>query len=200
MTFTQCRRKGLFPVSQCNGIWYAESLTTPSPRNFETPKMGTQESRSVTTWRDMPGARKAKSWPTTSQFEKIVPTASVNSVKKQELELVTVESPAECPKGDHLQPRSSGDPDANETPPKSDNQQSWARLWMWELAAIALAVGILVAIGVILSVHDGKPIPRWRLGVNINSLVAILTTLLRALIMVFIAEGLYACPVSIMVC
>ncbi|KAK4441971.1 hypothetical protein QBC34DRAFT_314080, partial [Podospora aff. communis PSN243] len=79
--------------------------------------------------------------------------------------------------------------DVNETSPAGHRaERSWLRLWMWELAAIASAVGILVAIGIILSVHDGKPLPPWPLGLNLNSLVAILTTFLRALIMVFIAE------------
>jgi len=79
---------------------------------------------------------------------------------------------------------------------KGNTEQFWLKLWMWDLAAMILAAGILVAIGIILSVHNGKPIPQWPLGVNLNSLIATLSTLFRALVMVFVSEGKSPCQMK----
>ncbi|KAK4452756.1 hypothetical protein QBC34DRAFT_455785 [Podospora aff. communis PSN243] len=72
----------------------------------------------------------------------------------------------------------------------SDTEEFWLSVWKWDLAALLLALGILVAIRILLSYYDGKQVPQWPLGINLNSLVAILTTLFRALVLVFVAEAI----------
>jgi hypothetical protein len=65
----------------------------------------------------------------------------------------------------------------------------WLKLWIWELLAMLVALGILIGIGLLLGKHDGKPMPQWEFGLNINSVAAVLATVFRALILVFIKEG-----------
>ncbi|KAK3312572.1 hypothetical protein B0H66DRAFT_633413 [Apodospora peruviana] len=89
----------------------------------------------------------------------------------------------------HSTDSASGElPAASSRDSTKNHDPFWLSFWKWELAALFLACGLLVAIGIILAVYTGQPTPRWPLGVNINSLVAILTTMLRALLMVFVAE------------
>jgi hypothetical protein len=48
------------------------------------------------------------------------------------------------------------------------------RNWVWEILSIAVAIGLIVAIAVILATHDGKPAPDWGEQINMNALLATL--------------------------
>ncbi|KAK0648281.1 hypothetical protein B0T16DRAFT_455765 [Cercophora newfieldiana] len=60
--------------------------------------------------------------------------------------------------------------------------------WKLELLAVVLAVGFLAAIFVTLAHFDGQDVPNWPVSLNLNSLVAIYATVLRALLLFAIAE------------
>ncbi|KAM0440033.1 hypothetical protein ACHAPT_001135 [Fusarium lateritium] len=60
--------------------------------------------------------------------------------------------------------------------------------WIWEIVTWLVAAGLLVAICVILDHANGKPVNDWDLPINLNSLVATLSTLYRALVVTIAAE------------
>ena len=62
--------------------------------------------------------------------------------------------------------------------------------WKLETIAVALAVGFLAAIFITLSHFNGKDVPNWPVSLNLNSLVAIYATILRALLLFAMAEVL----------
>lgn len=59
--------------------------------------------------------------------------------------------------------------------------------WAFEVAVLGLALGAFATIVVILWVFNGEQSPAWRYSINLNSLVAILSTVLRAALMVPVA-------------
>ncbi|MBE3042246.1 DUF3176 domain-containing protein [Candidatus Bathyarchaeota archaeon] len=61
--------------------------------------------------------------------------------------------------------------------------------WKWELVSLFTGYAVLAAIFVTLSQYDGKDLPEWPYSLNLNSLVAIYTTILRALLLFPVAEG-----------
>ncbi|KAK7990847.1 hypothetical protein PG990_015127 [Apiospora arundinis] len=58
------------------------------------------------------------------------------------------------------------------------------RVWIWEIFFVFLAFGLIVAIAVLLHVKDGKPVPDWGDYISFNALLAILSTILRAALVV----------------
>lgn len=67
----------------------------------------------------------------------------------------------------------------------------FARTWAWftNVAGLLFAAAILIAIVVILRNYDGKLQPNWDYSLNLNSLVAILTTVLRTSLMDTVSDG-----------
>jgi hypothetical protein len=62
------------------------------------------------------------------------------------------------------------------------------RIWILEVLAIVLAIGLIVAIGSILTVYDGKPVPDLGVNLSLNALLALLSTVLRALLVIVVAQ------------
>ncbi|WQF90404.1 hypothetical protein CDEST_15418 [Colletotrichum destructivum] len=60
--------------------------------------------------------------------------------------------------------------------------------WIWELLSVALAAGLLIAIAALLALHDGKPAPDWGAHINLNALLAFLSTILRAMLVVVVSQ------------
>jgi hypothetical protein len=52
--------------------------------------------------------------------------------------------------------------------------------WVGEAVVMALSMGCLVAIAIIVSRYDGEPLPQWRGGVTLNTVVAVLSTTARS--------------------
>lgn len=73
------------------------------------------------------------------------------------------------------------------TPAKS----SFWRLWAIEMVSMVTSLLLLAAIVAILAAFDGVPQPGWgrRITITLNSLIAILSTLCRAMLMLVVAEG-----------
>lgn len=62
------------------------------------------------------------------------------------------------------------------------------RFWLWELIFLAVAVGCLVAIAVVIQRENGKPVEEWGFSITLNSLVALLSTILRGVMVAIAAE------------
>jgi hypothetical protein len=70
------------------------------------------------------------------------------------------------------------------------------RQWLFEILSVIGALLVLCAIvGLLVGYHDNKQ-PVWKYSINLNSLVALLSTLFKALMMIAVAEG-KALPFSI---
>lgn len=64
------------------------------------------------------------------------------------------------------------------------------RLWLWEILSIAVAALALVAIMITLILHRDRPLPKWPSAITINALIAVFTAVLKACLMMPIAEGI----------
>lgn len=67
---------------------------------------------------------------------------------------------------------------------------STLRVWCLEVLSIFLAFSSLVSIILILSIHQGRPLPQWPSFVSVNSLVAVFSAMLKAALVMPVAEGL----------
>lgn len=68
-------------------------------------------------------------------------------------------------------------------------RHAWNYGWTAEIFSCALAMVSLAAIIITLCLHDGKPLPKWPLGITINALIAILTVLMKAGLSIPLSEG-----------
>lgn len=66
--------------------------------------------------------------------------------------------------------------------------------WTFEFVALFFSVAAFVVMVILLVVIHEKPQPEWAYGVSINSLIAVLTTLLRAAMVFILAEGIMFPP------
>jgi hypothetical protein len=66
-----------------------------------------------------------------------------------------------------------------------------AHVWAWieELVWCLLIVVIFIVLVVVLSRYDNKHMPNWPMGLTLNTLVAFLATVCRAMTLVPIIEG-----------
>jgi branched-subunit amino acid transport protein len=79
-----------------------------------------------------------------------------------------------------------------ESPHGSSNKHRPGRVrqWLFEILSVVGALLLLCAIvGLLVGYHDTKQ-PVWKYSINLNSLVALLSTLFKALMMVAVAEGM----------
>lgn len=60
--------------------------------------------------------------------------------------------------------------------------------WKWELLSLVGTTMSLVAIVIVLNHYDGKPSPKWPYEITLNTLVSVFSTLLKALMMMAVAE------------
>lgn len=82
-------------------------------------------------------------------------------------------------------------PTPTTSPPKTRRRRSSAlTFWTWEIISLLLTIGLIVAIVVILSHFEGRPLPDWPFGINLSTLLAMLSTILRTLMLVAVAEAL----------
>lgn len=70
------------------------------------------------------------------------------------------------------------------------NSQLTLRIWFLETLSILLALGCLIAIVVVLIVHQNNPLPSRPKLLSINSLISVFTTFFKAALIMPVAEGL----------
>jgi hypothetical protein len=63
------------------------------------------------------------------------------------------------------------------------------KTWWFELASLTVAMAALIAIAITLAEYNNKEQPAWKFSLNLNTLIAILATLLRACMVVVAEEG-----------
>lgn len=84
-------------------------------------------------------------------------------------------------------PPSRGAPDLDVSSNKISRTTA-IKPWAFEVVVLVLALGAFAAIVVVLWIYNGEESPAWQYSINLNSLVAILSTVLRAALMVPVAE------------
>ena len=60
--------------------------------------------------------------------------------------------------------------------------------WKWELTSLGLALGILIAIAVILKEFNEQSVPDWGFAINLSTLLALLATIFRSAIVAIMAQ------------
>lgn len=68
-----------------------------------------------------------------------------------------------------------------------EKRRIW-RYWSFSFFALSIASALLISIIVILVKYDGQQLPHWPFSININTLVALLSTIYRASIVVVLAD------------
>ncbi|KAI1765376.1 hypothetical protein GGR53DRAFT_263822 [Hypoxylon sp. FL1150] len=58
------------------------------------------------------------------------------------------------------------------------------RYWPWEMGSILVAFGMIAATYSILSHFDGQEVPEWPFSINLNTLIALISTIMRAAMLV----------------
>lgn len=62
------------------------------------------------------------------------------------------------------------------------------RVWLWEFVAIAVAFGLNIAVAALLVSYDKQPVPDWGSYINLNALLALLSTMLRAILVLIASQ------------
>jgi hypothetical protein len=76
------------------------------------------------------------------------------------------------------------------TKPKiKGNHQALLTTWWFEAVSLALAMAALTAIVVLMAEYHDKQQPEWKYRINLNTVIAILSTLMRACMIVVAEEG-----------
>ncbi len=68
--------------------------------------------------------------------------------------------------------------------------------WKWELLSLVGTTMALISIIIILNHYHGRPSPNWPYEITLNTLVSIFSTVLKALMMMAVAE----CSSSFQIC
>jgi hypothetical protein len=86
---------------------------------------------------------------------------------------------------DHSDTRNTGQPIAKD----KRNSASVLNTWWFEFASLSAAIAALIAIVITMAEYDSKEQPEWKYSINLNTLIAVLATMLRACMVVVAEEG-----------
>jgi hypothetical protein len=62
------------------------------------------------------------------------------------------------------------------------------RAWMWEIIAVIIAISLFAAITTLLVFYNGKQSPKWGAYLSLNALLALLSTIFRAMLVVVVSQ------------
>ncbi|MCJ1470976.1 hypothetical protein MMC07_009624 [Pseudocyphellaria aurata] len=62
--------------------------------------------------------------------------------------------------------------------------------WAMEILSLVIAILSLAAIYITLAIHSNRPLPQWPKAISINSLISIFTVVLKATLLMPVAEGI----------
>ncbi|KAI9721228.1 MAG: hypothetical protein M1812_002389 [Candelaria pacifica] len=93
------------------------------------------------------------------------------------------------PLRDHDQ-HATSDKDGQKAASKYNLHHVLSRWWLWEVLSCILALAALVAIYGTLYAYNGRQLPDWPSGITLNALIALLSAVLRAAMLVPVVEGL----------
>ncbi|KAK1446639.1 hypothetical protein CCUS01_12272 [Colletotrichum cuscutae] len=74
----------------------------------------------------------------------------------------------------------------------TDTSETIWQIWRLEILSSLLALGCVLAIIIILALHQSKPLPKWPGVMSVNTLVATFTAVYKASLIIPVAEGLGA--------
>ncbi|KAF7531220.1 hypothetical protein G7054_g9071 [Neopestalotiopsis clavispora] len=74
--------------------------------------------------------------------------------------------------------------------PAPQSTSSTLKRWLAELSAWITGLIALAAIIITIGLHNGRPLPDWPYSISVNALVSIFATILKAMMMIPIAEAL----------
>jgi len=76
------------------------------------------------------------------------------------------------------------------TPPTSPKSSGFISQWTFEIAAMTVSAGALVAIAAVLLAFDGKPMSTWHAFIRPNTVVSALSTLSKSSMLMVVGQGL----------
>lgn len=85
----------------------------------------------------------------------------------------------------------SAKPLRQQTGPRRAGYGRLAVAWWQEIVSFLFAAAFFVAIAIILAKYNGQEQPNWKYSLNLSTLVAILSTLLRTSLVVVVEESEY---------
>ncbi|KAK8076475.1 hypothetical protein PG994_003747 [Apiospora phragmitis] len=62
------------------------------------------------------------------------------------------------------------------------------RVWIWEILFVILAFGLFTAIAALLELNNNMPVPDWGYNLSFNALLAVLSTILRATLVILASQ------------
>ncbi|KAF6827133.1 hypothetical protein CMUS01_09138 [Colletotrichum musicola] len=74
--------------------------------------------------------------------------------------------------------------------PEDTGGVSVLETWSIEIASSILALGCIAAVVILLSLHQGKPLPAWPKLISVNTLIAVFTAIFKASLIMPVAEGI----------
>lgn len=80
---------------------------------------------------------------------------------------------------------------SNQTPAPHSRYRIVGR-WKWELAALGLSLGVLIAMAAVLKEFNGPSVPDWGFAINLSTLLALLATIFRSAIVAIMAPDHFA--------
>lgn len=83
-------------------------------------------------------------------------------------------------------------PDIETAQPKNERADYFSgkiKTWLWELLALIICIASLLAIIVTVSIRHGRPPPIFPLGITINAVVAIYSTIMKTTMVYCAAEA-----------
>jgi len=111
----------------------------------------------------------------------ILQAVDTSSERKHEWTLLLeTKDEAKPPRISVSEPRISG----TQSPPVFDT-----RSWLFEATGLLLAAVALGILVVVLKVHQDKPIPKWPVGMTLNTLASIISTVFRSSLMISVVSA-----------
>ncbi|KAJ3495685.1 hypothetical protein NLG97_g3217 [Lecanicillium saksenae] len=88
----------------------------------------------------------------------------------------------------NLQPVATQDEDESKRKAGAKTKPSLFKLWVLELICFFFAAATVLVICVVLWHYNGRPLPDWPYGLSVNTLLSILSTVLRACLLAVLAS------------
>jgi hypothetical protein len=124
----------------------------------------------------------------TSFEERREPQRSLNSDMEQISPVTATQTSIDIARPLHRNNADSS-PTQQKTPSTKGKRVLSLATWWTEVVALTLAIGALIAIVVTMTEYHDKQQPEWKYKINLNTLIAILSTLMRACLVVVAEEG-----------
>jgi hypothetical protein len=62
--------------------------------------------------------------------------------------------------------------------------------WSFEITCLVISVACIIIISLVLSIYDGKPLPKWSINISINGFLSMLSALAKSTLILATIEGI----------